>query len=700
MHEKINAALLRRNGENMKKIIALALALLMFATALVGCVPETPEGPGSETTADGGSGTTGANGDETNDPAGTGEGTGTNSGNTTTGSNGGTTEPDGNKIPAAADDCNLPALPSVSLSVIKDKKTGFKIVYASEMSASADAYSSGVNVYKNLANELKTAITSYYGIGVTVVADKDARSNDRYNEILVGPTDRPESDKAMMFCNGAKGFVVKAVSKKVVINGYTPETTTEAMKYFIDNILAKQASSKTLVFASKDDYVSTPTYTSAKSTIAGYSYKTYTIVVPSNAEYSYMRLARRVQVLIANRIGAIPMIVYDTDGSHNANFEILIGPTKRTSESSKNVGKLEYVVAMNGARVEINGGSLFALEFAGSYLEKNFISDMNSAKYGVKEIVRTDITSALEKKGNKSAKDKAGEVRLIVQNVWGWAEAGTMGIWGCAPIHYNSAQQRNLMMSELYIELDADVIALQEYTDRLLRVGSNYDISPILDEAGYAQVYQASGVVASATPIFYKKDKFELLESNVINLMIPYPGCGGDKYMTIAVLKQKSDGEIFGVISIHKDYRYDAENPDNQAVYDENRFNMANDAIAQAKAIMQKYGSDCPVIVGGDFNCAQGSQPYNAYVADGFVPAAKKAADTDKGGTAIGGPKWNAQKTIFYADFTSYGSGNSSIDHIMVKGSTAGLARYDILTDTFSASISDHLPQVLDFNLN
>ena len=127
---------------------------------------------------------------------------------------------------------------------------------------------------------------------------------------------------------------------------------------------------------------------------------------------------------------------------------------------------------------------------------------------------------------------------------------------------------------------------------------------------------------------------------------------------------------------------------------------MALDAIAKANAIIEKY--NCPVFVGGDFNCAPGTKPYNAYTDAGFLPAAKNAETIDKGCSHLGGPTWDATKLMFRTDFSgvSMGSAQDSIDHIMVKGAGAKLVKYDLLTDIVSASISDHLPQVLDFNLD
>ena len=59
-------------------------------------------------------------------------------------------------------------------------------------------------------------------------------------EILVGPTNRPESAEAMENLEGG-GFVVCVIGKKIVINGSTDKHIASAVAWFKDNILASGA---------------------------------------------------------------------------------------------------------------------------------------------------------------------------------------------------------------------------------------------------------------------------------------------------------------------------------------------------------------------------------------------------------------------------------------------------------------------------
>ena len=658
----------------MKRVIALILAILMLALMVVSC--NKPEETPSDTTA--------GNGDTT-----------------TAGDGAGTTEaPTVEKVPAVADDVNKPKIEKTTLDIIKQRKTSFTIIYATDGYTANSDDLEYEKLYENQSSILSGEIVKKFGVLLQKKSEEAVATNSDKYEILVGPTDREESDMALAFCNGAEGFVIKAIGKKLVINAYTDDCLIKAVEYFVENYVKNATDKVNFKFSSDNDYSSEYKYMHPEYKLAGYSYAPYTIVVPENAEYSVLRTARRIQMQIGSTVGVLPAIVYDNETGHAADFEILVGMTNRTSEASKNVTNMEYVIAINKAKLEITAGSVFAYEQVAQYAEGKMLKDLNSVEYNAGEYIRADVTKTLEKRGNYVADKKDAEIRLIVHNVWGWNEEKASGVWGYNPLHLNSASQRNLMMAELYCDLNADVIALQEYTDRLLRVKNNYDISPIMEANGYSQVYTATGVAASATPIFYKTDKFELLESNVINLMTKYSGCGGDKYMTIAVLKQKSDGNIFGVISIHMDYRY-SNVASEQLTYNANRENMAKDACNEGLKIQAKY-KNCPVFICGDFNCNSTSTPYKKFLDGGYIDVQGKALETDNGTTAFGHPAWDQKKLIFRTDLSSgsLGAFADAIDHIMCKGTNVGMVRYDILTDIVSASIADHMPHVLDFNLN
>ncbi len=603
------------------------------------------------------------------------------------------TEEDIPPISEVDDDINLPTVDKTVLDLIKNGKNNFYILYA------GSTYDSAGTHYKNLGDSLANSIKSKFGSAIQTYSSAKIKEMPDNLEILIGPTGRPESDLALAFANGADGFVIKAIGRKLVINAYTDEALSRGVSYFISKYIERASDLQSLTFSSENDYASSPEYPHAEYRLAGYSYKPYTIVIPQKAEHEVLRTARRLQYTIGKTVGVLPQIVYDTESAHAEDFEILIGNTSRTSDEGRSVSKFEYLIALKKAKLEITAGSSYAYEQAASYIEDSLLEVLDQKEFNCGEIMREDIARYLQIRGNYAASDKSGDYRILFHNVWGWNEDTVPGIWGFSKLSLNATAQRNLMMSSMYRDLDADVIALQEYTSYLMR--RNYDISPIMSSYGYSQVCtsESIGSAKSATPIFYKTDKFELLEHHSEILV---SGTNTDKYITVAVLRDKENANIFAVISLHMDYRYSGDD-DLQTIYEQNRIEAAKKACSFGEAIQVKYGN-CPVFAGGDFNCLTTQAAYRKFIELGYSDVQSEAKYTDPSSTAFGKPTWDRDRLIFdrglkNSELGSYGK--NAIDHIMFSApkNNVEFIRFDILTDPLSSSISDHMPHLIDFNI-
>jgi endonuclease/exonuclease/phosphatase family metal-dependent hydrolase len=281
---------------------------------------------------------------------------------------------------------------------------------------------------------------------------------------------------------------------------------------------------------------------------------------------------------------------------------------------------------------------------------------------------------------------------MVVHNVWGWNEDRCPGIWNYSINPYNSASQRNLLMANMYRDLGADIILLQEYTNRLMRVEANHDISPLMESYGYAQIKgpMIEGIY-TATPIFYRTDKLELLESGVTKFSV---GGGHDKFATWGVFKQKSDGKVFGAISVHMAYQGGTEGEN---------YRLAQVPVVNSIAdLIRVKHNNCPVMVGGDMNCTSTSNPFKLYLSKGFVDVQGLAARKDGGRSYFSGPNWDKDKNIFTNDVRDIATYAGAIDHLIYKGDSNAVTFnvYDYLTESAAASIADHMPLVVDFDLN
>ena len=134
--------------------------------------------------------------------------------------------------------------------------------------------------------------------------------------------------------------------------------------------------------------------------------------------------------------------------------------------------------------------------------------------------------------------------------------------------------------------------------------------------------------ISEATPIFYNKNKFELLEQGT-KWLSPEPDKPGSQFdeprdglrrvLTYVILKNKVSNIIYLHVNTHLDYRFN-----------ENR-------IRQIKVVInfiKKYNDKFPVILTGDFNCGNtkceiekgDAVPY--LLSNGFIDAAFEAKDT------------------------------------------------------------------------
>ena len=153
--------------------------------------------------------------------------------------------------------------------------------------------------------------------------------------------------------------------------------------------------------------------------------------------------------------------------------------------------------------------------------------------------------------------------------------------------------------------LDSDLYGFQE-----LRKEQYDDVIPLLPL--YDSVFQGrNGDEDEGTPIFYKKDKFELLEkgSYYLNEHPETPGKGWDacclRVASFVALKEKSSGKIFTYFNTHLDHV---------------------GKVAQAEGIklmvqkMKEVGGS--MLLSGDFNVYENDVTYK--IATEFLPKVKE----------------------------------------------------------------------------
>lgn len=157
--------------------------------------------------------------------------------------------------------------------------------------------------------------------------------------------------------------------------------------------------------------------------------------------------------------------------------------------------------------------------------------------------------------------------------------------------------------SELLIaqlkEIDADSIGMQEVTPKWYKL-----LKEKLDEYAYVGEKRSNRLfeIGEASPIFYKKDKFELLDSDTFWLSETPDvfgsrswGSANTRICTYAVLKNKETNQVFVHMNTHLDH-----------ISAEARVNQSKVLMEKANEYIGKY----PVILTGDFNDFPDSEPY------------------------------------------------------------------------------------------
>jgi endonuclease/exonuclease/phosphatase family metal-dependent hydrolase len=189
------------------------------------------------------------------------------------------------------------------------------------------------------------------------------------------------------------------------------------------------------------------------------------------------------------------------------------------------------------------------------------------------------------------------------------------------------------------------------------------------------------------TPIFYRKDRFELLESGTFWLS-ESPEIPGSKSWDAAITRivtwakfaDRKNGGILYHFNTHFDH-------------------MGQQARAEsAKLLWQKTSTitgDVPTVVTGDFNTRESSLPYK--IMTGKEPVGDATSDLKDARYVSASPHEGPTSTS--TDWTKQGPPETKIDYIFVRNGIAVL-KHQVLTDRFDDRYpSDHMPVLAELRL-
>jgi len=223
---------------------------------------------------------------------------------------------------------------------------------------------------------------------------------------------------------------------------------------------------------------------------------------------------------------------------------------------------------------------------------------------------------------------------------------------------------------------DMDLVGTQEVT-----YGQLTDMEKLLPTYSYVGVGREGGKKGEFTPIFYKKDRFEALDSDTFWLSETpekVASKGWDaalpRIVTWVKFKDKETGAIFYHFNTHFDHR--------------GKEARANSAKLIAKEI-KRIAEDNAVVLTGDFNSSPDSDPHGILLENGLKDTFIQLDGEKQYGPDYTANGWDAE-----------GRGiENRIDYIFYKNAVKPI-NYQVLDGQRGKRfISDHFPVIVEFDL-
>lgn len=253
-----------------------------------------------------------------------------------------------------------------------------------------------------------------------------------------------------------------------------------------------------------------------------------------------------------------------------------------------------------------------------------------------------------------------------------------------------SAKHRVAGFAQVFAETQPDIIGCQEVSGKMADYMIRFSAEKGLN---YALLWGRD------TPIVYRPDKFELVDSAFSLYPDACPGFDGvfnngqTKSYCIGVFRIKENGKLFIFASTHLWWKSSNPSAANYlAGSDEARAYQMGLVIEAITKFQQKY--NCPAVLVGDMNANYGSQAIQRAFAEGFVHGhdiAVEYADETNGHHPCGnsgyGPYWHAPF-------------EKAIDHVLIRGAEEGFVRrFDRYQPEYYLPLSDHSPMFIDVEI-
>lgn len=498
----------------------------------------------------------------------------------------------------------------------------------------------------NAASELAKKLNSLYGL--TLTAKNDNATSDR--EIIVGDADRAE---VTQFLTGlrANDWGYGIVGNKLIIAGVTEEGTLLALEAFTEKYLDE---ANTVFFSNEEDaYTFISSYELDQITLNGADLRDYTVVYPEDNLHSEETVAVLLRNTMLERYGYV--ISATRDSAFKGGNAIYIGDCKQVTSEMKTARNAalptdstenKYYIAGSNGTVWIDSNKDIGFSVGIQALCNSMKPDANKTSTltvgaGVaKDCVRTSIATMSFNISYLFDKNKPAEVtraeRLV--NIVRTYQPDTVGF-----------QEANPDWMEYLTEHLGDLYgSVGEH-----RIGNGKQN----DEAG---------------PVFYKKSKFDLVDSGTYWLSTSpttknskYPGASLPRIMTYALLQDKVTGEKIAHINTH--------------LGTESSDVRKGQISVILRMVEAKKLTDYPFVLTGDLNASNTAYFDELFGQLGCVNSTKV---TEAGDTTV----------------ETFPGGHNVIDYLYITKSSTGVKNYQVCVAQYENDrVSDHNAILIDW---
>ena len=263
-----------------------------------------------------------------------------------------------------------------------------------------------------------------------------------------------------------------------------------------------------------------------------------------------------------------------------------------------------------------------------------------------------------------------------------------------------SAKVRVKSLVRVYKETLPDIIGCQEVSSLM---------ADLLSQEFEKEKLRYAIVWGRFTPIIYRTDKFELIDSEFHTYSEKIDGFDGEfndvksKAYNICVFREKQSGKVFIFANTHLWWKYDTEdtryaNNETPREYLQPHSDFAREyqlglLTAKIKQYVQKY--DVPAVLVGDFNTGYNAKAVQTALACGFKHAHDIASEFVDESIGYHYCFPDGFETQYYEQ-----PFEDAIDHILVFNERKGMVkRFERYSPDYYFPISDHSPVYIDIRL-